>query len=545
MEEKEFYQLGEKFIKEMLKAYPVTATYMGLHKWDGQLASYNPSALKDLKQLFKDYKDKFNQVKLDDFSKDAQIDHQLVVQLIKSNLRELEEFKVQQRNPNSYVNEMLGGIMSLIMKDFAPLEIRLESVISRLAAIPQLLEQAQQNLKAEVIPLVWVETALEQLRLAPALLEELLPNIAQEHAPKLKEKLTAKANQAAKAVKDYIKFLESEIKPNAQGDFAVGEEMFNQLLAENHLVDYDAKELLEQGWEIFNQTQEKMEKLAQKIDPDKSAKEIMAEAKKDHPTADDLLDTYRESMQKSRQFVIDNDIATLPENEKLTIIATPEYLRPIIPFAAYMQPGIFADELEGIFMVTPVDETADKKQQAEKLKGHYSAKIPITTLHEGYPGHHLQLSMAATSDSNLRKLGSFLSTLFVEGWAFYCEELMEELGFINQPIQKLGRLSDQLWRAARIILDVKLHCEGMDVETAVDFLVDNCQLERSNALAEIRRYTSSPTQPQSYLMGKKEILKVIDSYKQKHPKKDLKEVHDDILAAGSLPPKLMRRQLEC
>ena len=136
-----------------------------------------------------------------------------------------------------------------------------------------------------------------------------------------------------------------------------------------------------------------------------------------------------------------------------------------------------------------------------------------------------------------------LSTLFIEGWAFYCEELMEQLGYIDQPLQRLGRLSDQLWRAARIILDVSLHTGKMTVEEGIDFLVERVGLERSNARAEVRRYTSSPTQPMSYLIGKLEIVKLIDEYKKKHPEAPLKEVHDAFLSCGSLPPRLMRERL--
>jgi uncharacterized protein (DUF885 family) len=140
-------------------------------------------------------------------------------------------------------------------------------------------------------------------------------------------------------------------------------------------------------------------------------------------------------------------------------------------------------------------------------------------------------------------MGTFLATLFIEGWAFYCEELLEELGYISTPIQRLGRLSDQLWRAARIILDASLHTRGMTVDEAVSFLVDECQLEPSNALAEVRRYTQTPTQPQSYLMGKLAILELVADYRRSHPDASLREMHDAILSCGSLPPRLMRRQL--
>jgi len=120
---------------------------------------------------------------------------------------------------------------------------------------------------------------------------------------------------------------------------------------------------------------------------------------------------------------------------------------------------------------------------------------------------------------------------------------MEELGYIREPVQKLARLKDQLWRAARIILDVSLHTGKMTVEEAIQFLVDEVGLERANAQAEVYRYTSAPTQPLSYLIGKLEILSVIEEYKRRNPGVPLREMHDAILSCGSLPPKLLRERL--
>jgi uncharacterized protein (DUF885 family) len=270
----------------------------------------------------------------------------------------------------------------------------------------------------------------------------------------------------------------------------------------------------------------------------------LEEAKADHPTAESLLDAYRQEMAAIRQYVVDHDIATIPEGERLRIEETPVYLWPIIPYAAYMPPGIFEKKQEGIFLVTPVDANAPPEEQEQKLKGHPWTTLPVTALHEAYPGHHLQLIWSNRQKTIPRRMGVFLATLFIEGWAFYCEELLEQMGYIAKPIQRLGRLSEQLWRAGRIILDVSLHTKGMSVDEAVAFLVQQCQLEPANALAEVRRYTQTPTQPQSYLMGKLAILELIAGYRRAHPEASSREIHDAILGCGSLPPRLMRQQLE-
>jgi len=384
--------------------------------------------------------------------------------------------------------------------------------------------------------------SLQQAQMASGLFQGLIPELAKNN-PDLEEEICHAADKALQAVKEFSSYLEKELLPNAEGSFAVGEERFNQILIESHMVDYDAEELLAEGWEIFEETKEEMNRVAESIDPQRSIKEILEEAKSDHPAASELISVYKEVMEETKEFVLDKGIVSIPAEEELRIIETPAYLRPTIPYAAYIQPGIFEDKLEGIFFVTPVDPDSPREIQEEKLKGHFNSKLPITVLHEGYPGHHLQLVWSVTHGSIVRKFGMALSTLFIEGWAFYCEELMEELGYINSPLQKLSRLSDQLWRAARIILDVSLHCKGMTVDQAVEFLVEECQLEKSNATAEVIRYTATPTQPQSYLMGKLKIIEIIEEYKKKHPAKSMLEIHDDILASGSLPPKLLKKDL--
>ncbi len=541
--EAEFYRRAVEGLERILELNPVAATQLGEHRWDDRLSDSTLEALQSQHQELLEMLEEFAGMDTEGFRLEAEIDHELMVRILHSFRRGFEKVESHRRNPSTYVGEVMGGVFMLILKDFAPLPERLHSALGRAHEVPRLLNEGKANLIPEKVPPVWVEVAIEQARQAPALFTGLLPALAAQAAPELKEDVAEAGQRAAEAIQDYTEFLENEVLPQAEGDFAAGEELFNEKLREEHLVDYDAEELLEIGWEQFRQTQAQLEALCEEIDPGKSVKELLEEAKADHPTAEGLLDAYREAMDAARRYVIDHDIVTIPEDETLRIVETPSYLRPIIPYAAYMQPGILEEEQEGIFLVTPVDPDAPEEERERKLRGHHWAKLPITALHEAYPGHHLQLVWANRQEQVVRRMGSFLSTLFIEGWAFYCEELMEELGYIAEPIQRLGRLSDQLWRSARIILDVSLHTKGMAVEEAEGFLVEECHLEPGDARAEVRRYTSSPTQPQSYLMGKLAILELVEEYRNAHPQASLREVHDDIMGCGSLPPRMMRRQL--
>ncbi|MEA3377582.1 MAG: DUF885 domain-containing protein [Chloroflexota bacterium] len=541
--ETEFYRRTEAWLDRLLELNPVAATQLGEHRWDDRLSDYTAEALASQHEEMREALAELEGIETGDFSTEAQIDHTLVTHILQSFIREFERVESHRRNPGVYVGEAVGGVFLLILRDFAPLPDRLRSALGRLRQVPRVLKEGEANIVPEETPPVWVDTATEQAQQAPFLFAGLLPALAAEAAPELQDDLAEAGQDAAEAIQAYTDFLGNGVRPRAGGDFALGEELFNEKLREEHLVDYEAEELLETGWDQFRQTEAQMEALVEEIDPHKSVEELMEEAKGQHPTAEGLLDAYEGAMDAARQYVIDHDIVTIPEGETLRIVETPAYLRPIIPYAAYMPPGILEERQEGIFLVTPVDPDAPEEEREQKLRGHHWAKLPVTALHEAYPGHHLQLVWANQGEHVARRMGSLLSTLFVEGWAFYCEELMEQLGYIAEPIQRLGRLSDQLWRAARIILDVSLHTRGMSVDEAVTFLVEECRLEPGDALAEVRRYTSSPTQPQSYLMGKLAILDLVEDYRRSHPEASLRQVHDAIMGCGSLPPCLMRQEL--
>jgi uncharacterized protein (DUF885 family) len=538
-----FYDKAERLVSRALELNPTNATFMGDHRFDGRLGDFTPGGLESQNQEWRRALLDFEKMDAAGFSLDARIDHTLITHLLKSFVRQYEKVAKHRRDPGGYLDEVMGGVFLLIMKDFAPIEERLGSALARMRETPRVLAEAGGNLAPADVPTVWADIALEQVKTARGVFMSLLPGIARQAAPALEADFRKAGEAAARAVEGYGKMLEKQVVPEARGDFAVGRQVFDEMLREDHMVDYDADGLVETGWSLFRETEAALATVAREIDPAKSVQEILEDAKADHPSADGLLKAYENAMEASRRFVIEHDIATIPEGESLRIIETPVYARPVLPYAAYVPAGILDKRQDGLFLVTPVEPGTPPDLAEQKLKGHNFAKLPVTALHEGYPGHHLQLVWSNRQKQIARRMGAFLSPLFIEGWAFYCEELMERLGYIAEPVQRLGRLADQLWRAARIIIDSSLHTRGMTVDEAVDFLVTRCRLEPANALSEVRRYTGSPTQPQSYLMGKLAIVKIVEEYRRSNPEKSLKQVHDAVLGCGSLPPKLMRLRL--
>ncbi len=228
---------------------------------------------------------------------------------------------------------------------------------------------------------------------------------------------------------------------------------------------------------------------------------------------------------------------SVPADERIEVIPTPEYLRNVLPFAAYFEPATFDQSPKGLYVVTP-----SVGGDPEAMREHNLASISNTSIHEAYPGHHLQLDVARRHPSLTRLLTD--APEFVEGWGMYSELMMREHGFDDDPRFRVVMHTDAIWRACRIILDVLLHRGELDVDAAVDFMVERTSFQRSNAAAEVSWYTYRPTYPMSYLLGRTMLLQLrADEQRRLGDAFSLKAFHDTLLRNGSLPVSFHRRLL--
>ena len=279
--------------------------------------------------------------------------------------------------------------------------------------------------------------------------------------------------------------------------------------------------------------------LAELVAPGKSIKDVTALVKGMHPLSfGEVLQLYKDSMRKARQFVIDNNILTLPEGETLLVDVTPMYLRRLIPIALY-QPAPAAElEKIGYFRATPPEDAA-------MLREHNESAIMNTAVHEGYPGHHIQIHCSNIHPHRLRwftlppevyaKIVSG-GTEFVEGWAVYCEELMMEKGFCTTKEYQFMQSQYIIFRAVRMIVDVQLSRGEMTFNEAVTFLEKEVGTEHTAAVIEVKRYTLSPSYALSYLLGKFMIKELKEKVKSMMgPSFTDKFFHDTLIYGGSMP----------
>ena len=348
------------------------------------------------------------------------------------------------------------------------------------------------------------------------------------------------AQEASNACGQYLIFLKEKLTQRTRGSYALGAEEFDSLLKYSHGLQVTGKDISRIGDKVIEDTIAQMDELAGQIKRGSGREEVIQSLKQQLPANDDLITHYQRFVDSARQHLVDHNLLTMPEGDQLTLIDTPVFARNTYPFAGYMSSAPFETDRRGFFWVTPIDNSLPEETQLQQRRGHNKYEALVVALHEAYPGHHLQMYFASLVPSRVRKL--FSTSSFAEGWALYCEEMMHETGFYPDRDTRLIQLKGVLWRACRVVIDVALHSGEMTFTDAVNTLVDTAKLEKINAIAEVKRYSKSPTQPMSYIIGKLEILKLRKEFeRQKQSAFQLKNFHDSLLSCGTIPINLARQ----
>lgn len=171
-------------------------------------------------------------------------------------------------------------------------------------------------------------------------------------------------------------------------------------------------------------------------------------------------------------------------------------------------------------------------------------EIPALSVHEAVPGHHQQIALQQELDMpDFRKHGAFF-TAFVEGWGLYSERLGIEMELYDTPAKNMGRLSYEMWRATRLVVDTGIHSKGWSKQRAIDFMTDNTALSAANIEAEVNRYISWPGQALAYKMGELKIRELRrKATSELGDKFDLREFHDVVLGQGAVPLDMLEAQV--
>lgn len=509
---------------------PAFATHVGIHEFDHLMPRGSYEAQMEALAKAKDVLQRLEAMERKSLSPGKRVDYGVLRNTLRVYIFETEELRIWESMPQA-PDTVGAALFPLFMRDFAPLARRMASITTRLEATPKYVEESKTQLRSPVK--AWTEVGRQSAEHFPGFLQLIRAAGAGALPPADLSRLDEAIAKVTEAFGRYVSWIDRAVLPKAKERTGIGGTKLSKLLRIREL-GLTADEIYAIGKRYLRQSKAARARLAGAIKPGASVQEAKDIVKGDHPVRfEDALAFTAKAMGDAKRFILEHDLATIPPNEVLRVVETPEYLRHVLPFAAYVMPGRFEAKQEGFYMVTPVED------KPEMLREHAYAFTRNTAVHEGYPGHHLQLTCANLNPSYARALTGATET--VEGWAHYCEDMMKETGFSGDPATKFAQMTDQIWRACRIIIDIDLHRGKMTFDEAVDFLVNETGMERPGAVGEVRRYTYTPGYQLSYLLGKHLILQL-----QKDVKKALgrgysdKFFHDTILYAGSLPMKHIR-----
>jgi len=535
--DEEFEKINSEMLQKFLDKNPEMGTFLGFHDpYDKLLGNASLKAAYENLELLEEWRRKIKEnIDYESLSDNNKIDRKILDHVYNLWKFGFYEQRMHERNPEGL--EDIGSlIFIMLIRNYAPLEKRVEGIVSRLQKLQLYLQQFRTRFEKSLQVKLWTEIAIETCQRMPVFFQFLVDATKGRISEKLHQKLQKAVENLNQPLKEQLEWLKS-LLPKAKTGWALGKEKFEKLL-ELRQLGMTADEIYELGVKYLKELKEEKAKLAQKISPGKTVEEVLKQIQGNAPrTFEELLDLTRKEVERTQRFLIDNDLATVDKRDVLHIEETPAFMAPLIPFAALILPGQFEKVQEGIYVVTRPKDIKDLGKHENY------ASIPNTAVHEGYPGHFLQTSRSNRGGSFIRHLGAGTET--VEGWAHYCEEMMREHGFHKSLESRFMQVNEMIWRAVRILVDVKLAQREMSFDEAVDMLVKETGMSKSAATAEVRRYTQTPGYALSYLLGKHFILKLRDEIKEKiGDKYSEKFFHDTMTENGYIPIAMLRHVFE-
>lgn len=538
-----FQNVVETFYQGEFRAHPIKATDIGVHEYDAEVDDLSRDGqAKNIARLHKAL-DEFTAIDPATLSAGDRDDREMLINSIKGKLLDVEMIRYWQKDPNVYVRSATSAVFNLVHRDFAPLADRLRSVIAREGQIPMLLATGKANI--EHPPRAFVEIAIRNVAGSIDFLKTGSPGaFAALEDQELKREFTTANDSAITAFENYKTYLEQELKPKADGDFALGSDLFAERMAYNEMVDIPPDRLLDMAYAQLHNDQDALSEAAREVDPTAPIGAVLKEIRAQHPTVDTLIPAATDELAGLRAFVLDHHIATIPSDLLPEVEETPGFQRATTA-AAIDPPGPLEQRAtQAFYYVTPPEAGLAPDKLEQYLEAYYFPGLVMISAHEVWPGHFMQyLTRRAHPDWSLaRRMAESYST--AEGWAHYAEQMMVEQGLgDSDPKLKIAQLEMALLRDCRFIASIEMHTNGKTVDDGMQIFTKECGSPEPEARREAYRGTRDPGYI-NYTVGKLEILKLRDDYRAKMGDKfSLTEFHDRLLAGGLVPIKIIRREM--
>lgn len=550
VEQQAFAAYSQAFIESLWQVAPTWALYSGYHKYDGILQV--PDAL-SRQQTLDFVNTQRNQLKVFDLNAltpNEVTDYRLIENLLNKMEWQITKFKAWQWTPSTY--NVAGGFARIINEDFAPLDERLRSVVSRLENVPAYYEAARANIHNPTLQ--HTQLAVMQNKGAFSVLSDSLKQQVADSGLSAAEKalFDERFALATQAINEHIQWLEAlAVKLEQEGarDFRIGEALYEEKFAMDIQAGMTAKALYEKAMADKTRVQGEMASITKDLWPKYFTKPMPADEKVAirqlidhlsvrHVKREDFVSEVRKQIPELNEFVVEKQLITLDPNKPLVVRETPEYMRGFAG-ASISAPGPYDKGGNTYYNVTPLDAMTDA--QAESYLREYNHWIlQILNIHEAIPGHYTQLVYANESPSMIKSL--FGNGAMIEGWAVYTERMMLEEGYGDfEPELWLMYYKWNLRVICNTILDYSIQVLGMEEDAAIALLTGEAFQEQTEAEGKWRRATLSQVQLTSYYSGYREIYDFREEFKGiEGDDFDLRDFHETFLSFGSSPVKYVR-----
>jgi uncharacterized protein (DUF885 family) len=491
-----------------------------------RMEDFTPENLSEALSHIKNFQKQFSSLVRLETDPEKQIDLAFLGASATGVLIEFDENRIWRCNPLLYLKVAFIGLDHALTKPASDDMEREERTLSRLAAIPGLLNRGIKNI--DHMPALYCRAALEMVTDCFSYMREIADD--RKHANFARNLLSA-LNPVDEALRHFERFLHSAaIIPDDPYEKPSPE----RTLQGHYLSDRSLDEVFQIALEQWHRDIEQLKSLQLRIDTGTSWQALYAGYKPREVQEKDIMVLYQHEIENLRNFFSRLGVVPGDLNVALSFERTPAYLRSIRSSASFS--AAFSDDPreKSIFYITPFRQSSTSKDRlAKRLHREYK----FLTAHETIPGHHLLDTVRRSLENPIRR--QIESPLFYEGWAFYSETLLADFGYVTKPIERLVDYKRRLWRAARCQIDTGLFTGKLNMDNAVNLLIET-GFTRDEALGQIRRFQLNPGYQLCYSLGCYEINRLKETFL---PKMGARHFHEVLLAGGQIPFHFIEKQL--
>lgn len=524
----------DRFIESHFKANPHVAVDQGRHEYDGLLPDWSAAGLAREVVRLRSYREQALGFDPGGLAPEQRFERDDFIAVLEGQLFWLDTAAWPQRNPVYYRRGLDPNVY--LSRPYAPLPNRMQSFTRWAQSVPEAVAQIRGNLRTP-LPQDYIDIGHSMFGGLAAYLEHDVPGVFEQVADsKLRSQFNAASAAAVEALRELDGWLESQ-RPRATDGFALGPELFSEMLRTTERVDLPLERLAAINRADTDRNREALEAACAGFAPGATIRDCIAKTQANKPP-EGAVEGARRQIVALEEFLRRADLVTIPGPERALVEEAPPHRRTN---AAYISiPGPYENDMPSVYYIAPPDPSWSAAERAAYVPG--ETRLLFISVHEVWPGHFLQHLHANRSSSSFGRL--FVGYAFSEGWAHYSEEMMLEAGLGGgDPEVRIGQILNALRRNVRFMSALGLHTGGMTVAESERLFTGIAFLDPGNARQQAARGTYDPAYL-NYTLGKLMIRRMRDDWtRDRGGQETWRDFHDRLLSYGGPPLPLVRRAL--